>query len=255
MTTLCCATATMFDGDGMKKKLVTLADIPLSAVKAERRASSEATEKQRRARNTVDLVKTPARRKAEAAAEKLRLKEKERRINLDLANLKVDPIDGQAPSGAVIRVNRNTGAGHLLSMHRQQPDVWTKPMVDAGARFGRDYDLSEFRGLSGMGLEPKVDSFGEKDVAATGIVARMRLRQLRERVGDDYYGILVLVCGIGFTFTELKAHRIGDKRALSDRLRTALNKAAAFYGGLKEEPVSDFLRRAHRLINEIKNKS
>lgn len=204
---------------------------------------------------TERVRELPRIRKDEEQAEEKRQKTKARRIKSDIANLKIDPMEGRAPNGTLIRVDRNTGPGHLLALHRQNPNTWTKPMVDAAGRFGRDYDIAENSGLSGTDFEPKVDTSGKVEQTAVGIVASSRLRELRNRVGDEYYYILVLVCGIGFTFTELHANGLGDKRSLSDRLRVALNKAAAFYGMTKEEGMSTFLRRAHDIVNDLKNRA
>jgi hypothetical protein len=237
---------------------VSLAPLPnLSDIKAERRERERQRDKQSRADSIAAQATLPKMREMEGRAEEKRQKEKRERIRRDIANLKVDPMEGRSPDGKMIRVDRNSGPGHLLALHKQNPVIWTKPMVDAGGRFGRDYDLAEFRGLGGMGLEPKVDSSGtSKDGAtAAGIVARSRLRDLQARLGADYYAILVLVCGVGFTFTELHSKGLGEKRTLSDKMRVALNKAAAFYSGTKEEPMSDFLVKAHRLVESIKNRA
>lgn len=235
---------------------VTLVELPsLSDIKAERRESQRQQEKAKREAAAERLQELAKIRQAEEQAEEKRLKVKERRIRADIANLKIEPIEGRAPNGNLIRVDRNTGPGHLLALHRQNPNTWTKPMVDAGGRFGRDYDTAENAGLSGTDFEPKVDTSGRVEQSASGIVASSRLRDLRTKIGDEYYFILVLVCGIGYTFTELHANGLGDKRSLSDRLRVALNKAAAFYGVTKEEGMTTFLRRAHEMVNDLKNRA
>lgn len=235
---------------------VSLAEVPsLSELKAERRENARATENGSRDAALALQSQLPHLRKQEAQAEEKRLKEKDRRIRADVANLKVDPIDGRAPHGALIKVDRNSGPGHLLALHRQNPNVWTKPMVDAAGRFGRDYDIAENSGLSGTDFEPKVDTCGKIESSAVGIVASSRLRDLKTKIGPDAYAILVLVCGVGFTFTELHANGLGDKRSLSDQLRVALNKCAAFYGMSKDEGMSGFLRRATDLIDGLKNRA
>ena len=47
------------------------------------------------------------------------------------------------------------------------------------------------------------------------------------------------------------AQAVGDKRTLSEKLRVALNKAAHYHALIREEPLSDFLTKAHRLITDI----
>jgi hypothetical protein len=235
----------------LRTNRITLPD--LNTIKAERQDKAKANEQMRLITAAEHRANIEPTRKKEQVAETKRRKEKDRRIKADVANLKVDPIMGRSPTGQPIRVDGNSGPGRILALHNQQPNVWKKEMADAAGKFGRDYDMSEFRGLSGMGLEPKVDSSGSMDVAATGIIARMRLRELHKKIGEDGYAMLVLVCGVGFTFTDLHGKGLGDKRTLSERLRVALNKAAHHYALLKEEPVSDFLTKAHRLITDIKN--
>lgn len=235
---------------------VSLVEVPsLSELKAERREGVRVMEKESRDANLAQQSDLPRLRKLEAQAEEKRIKAKERRVKADHANLKTDPIDGRAPHGALIKVDRNTGPGHLLALHRQNPGVWTKPMVDAAGRFGRDYDIAENSGLSGTDFEPKVDTSGKIESSAVGIIASARLRDLKAKIGPESYAILVLVCGIGFTFTELHANGLGDKRSLSDQLRVALNRTAAFYGMSKDEGMSGFLRRATDLIDGMKNRA
>lgn len=178
---------------------------------------------------------------------------KQDRMVLGTSNIRVEPGHGAIGDGKVHRVNTASGHGHLLALHRQQPNTWTKPMVDAGMRFSRDYDLTNYRGMQAMGLSPKVDSSGSGgDITAVSIVAKSRLQQLALRIGEDHYAMLVLVCGVGLTFTDMHAQKMGDKRHLSEILRVALRKADAFYQGRKEEPMSDFMTRAHRVITAIK---
>ncbi len=234
---------------------ITLAHVNLSGIKAERRQQQNEREKADKAAAIEKQRNLPAIRKAEEQAEQNRRKEKVRRVKSDVANLKVDPIDGRAPNGSPIKVDRNSGPGHLLALHRQNPNTWTKPMVDAAGRFGRDYDVSENSGLSGTDFEPKVDTSGKVEQSAVGVMASARLREIKAKIGDEHYAILVLVCGIGFTFTELHAKGLGDKRSLSDQLRVALNKCAAYYGVSKDDGMSGFLRRANSLIDGLKNRA
>jgi hypothetical protein len=108
--------------------------------------------------------------------------------------------------------------------------------------------------MQAMGLSPKVDSSGSGgDISAVSIVAKSRLQELQRRIGEDHYAMLVLVCGVGLTFTDMHAQKMGDKRHLSEILRVALRKASAFYQGSRDEPMSEFMTRAHRVIKAIKD--
>lgn len=193
-------------------------------------------------------------KKSEQVSEVKRKREKSLRLSRDISNLRVDPVDGRAPNGDIIRVNRNTGPGHFLALHRQRPDVWTKPMVDAAASFARDYEVSEFGGIGAGSLEPRVDSslIVNEGKMANSMLARRRLLALRERIGGDDFVILELAAGIGLTQTEMHTQGMGDKRALGERLRLALNRAAAFYGGAQSLPKSQFLVAAQSLVESFK---
>lgn len=201
----------------------------------------------------ANIVKTKDR---ERIAEVKRLKEKDRRLYRDLPNMKIDPVEGRSPQGELVKVNRNTGPGHFLALHRAKPEIWTKPMIDAAARFGRDYELTEFGGIAAASLEPRVDSSisSGDGKSAVSIIARQRLLDLKRRIGPDDFIILECSAGIGMTQTEMHARGMGDKRTLGERLRLALNRAAAFYGGLREDPQSQFYKAAYRVIEHIKRR-
>jgi hypothetical protein len=171
------------------------------------------------------------------------------RLVLGSGNRRMKPEDGVIGDGKHYTVDGNSGIGSILRLCCTTPQRWSKPLADAALRFSKDYDLSEFRGMQAMGLEPRVDVSGVREPdAAVGVVARHRLRALCDQIGDDYYGIMVLCCGIGLTFSDLKAQGIGDKRSLSDLLNTALRKAAAFYTGGRHVPKSTFLEKAANML-------
>lgn len=146
--------------------------------------------------------------------------------------------------------------GYLMEQHHRQPRVWTSSMVEGGNRFAKEYATGHFRGLSSPGYEPRVDnSSGPGDNSFLSIGALLRLKDLRRQIGMENYLILELVCGRGMTLGDLHKHGMGQKGTLGERLRTALEHAAAFYQYIPEVPPSKFLRDANRLIEKLKNEA
>jgi len=196
-------------------------------------------------------------RKQEIKNEKKRQQDLAQRRGMDIQNIKVQVDQGLLPDGAIVRIDRVQG--RLLALHKKQPNVWTKPMVQAGARFSVDYERSENYGLGASSYDVGVDTSPTERVHY-GVVARKRIRDLKDYLGrgedgEERYRILELCIGLDMTISGLAGSGLGQAADLRDRLRKALNKTAVFYDEQKSEPLSPFLERSEKLINRMKNRA
>lgn len=120
----------------------------------------------------------------------------------------------------------------------------------ASKLFSKDFEASHFSGLGGLSLEPAVDG-GGGDRGNPAVVASLRLRQLRDKIGDESYMVLVACCGYGFTITQLHHAGAGQATTIGTQLKDALVKADAFYTGRERHEPSKLMKTVQRMVQEM----
>lgn len=179
-------------------------------------------------------------RETEATQARDAQKARRRQEKAGIANLKAQPVRGQAITGEKVIVD-SVGGRFLLMMTRSG---WPRELAEASARFERDYQLSR-GGIRSQSLEPHVDG-GRKGVNTSQMEAIAALRRIEASCDPEDWSAYVLWAGLGVTVTEMHKKHFGVKDELGKRLKRAASHAAAFYHSGFRIGAS----RTHRMMNE-----
>ena len=125
--------------------------------------------------------------------------------------------------------------------------------LEAANRFTKDFVASNFSGIRGPGLEPRVDTSGFSGVNLHAVDAQRRIKDLKAHLwdksrGDEKYLILEAVCGYDINISEIHAAGGDDKRSISLLLQQALNGAARFYELIDQEPETKTVRALKEVL-------
>jgi hypothetical protein len=116
------------------------------------------------------------------------------------------------------------------------------PQFAAANQFQRDYDTSQYAAMRSRGFEPGVDGGKAASANLNAVAAQRVLSKLKAYLQEEPYSLMVAVIGLHIPFSQIHARGGDEVKVLSDRLRTALNKAATFYSFQAAEPESRTLR-------------
>jgi hypothetical protein len=121
-------------------------------------------------------------------------------------------------------------------------------LVVAANRFSKDYGSAY--PLRCVGFEPGVDEGRSHSGHVAAIAAQRRLRDLRAKIGERSYTILLAVVIIGAGPADL--HAMGGPQivAISEQLRLILKDVSEFYSGVALGP-DKLLAAAERVVRAV----
>lgn len=135
------------------------------------------------------------------------------------------------PSGSQVEIDLKKNP--LLGIYRT--GEISAPQFAAANRFVQDWETAHYSGLSCRGFEPGVDNRPMPSANLGALDAQRALIRVRDLVGQESMLILEAVLVNNVTFSEIESNGGGDKRGISAKLKTALERMATFIYFYQEE--------------------